>query len=45
MLGNLVTTPFGRRAMALVHLKAQTQAQEIEAGKTADKWQGLSLAV
>ena len=39
MLGNLITTPFGRRAMSLAHLKAQTQAQEIEEGKTADKWQ------
>ncbi|CAN7683143.1 plasmid replication protein RepC [Phyllobacterium sp. LjRoot231] len=37
MLGNLITTPFGRRSMSLTHLK--TQAQEIEEGKTADKWQ------
>jgi replication initiation protein RepC len=39
MLGNLITTPFGRRAMSLGQLKAQTQAQEIDEGKTADKWQ------
>jgi replication initiation protein RepC len=39
MLGNMITTPFGRRAMSFAHLKAQTQAQEIEEGKTADKWQ------
>jgi len=39
MLGNLITTPFGRRSMSLAHLKAQTQAQEIDEGKTADKWQ------
>lgn len=39
MIGNLITTPFGGRAMTLAHLKAQTQAQEINEGKTADKWQ------
>ena len=39
MLGNLITTPFGRRSMSLGQLKTQAQAQEIEAGKTADKWQ------
>ena len=39
MLGNMITTPFGRRGMSFAHLKVQTQAQEIEEGKTADKWQ------
>ncbi|PSH61074.1 plasmid replication protein RepC [Phyllobacterium sophorae] len=39
MLGNLITTPFGRRSMSLGQLKIQAQAQDIEAGKTADKWQ------
>lgn len=39
MLGNLITTPFGRRSMSLGQLKTQAQAQEIETGKTADKWQ------
>ena len=39
MLGNLITTPFGGRAMTLAHLKAQQQAKEIEEGKAADKWQ------
>ncbi len=39
MLGNLITTPFGRRAMSLGQLKTQAQAHEIEEGKTADKWQ------
>jgi replication initiation protein RepC len=39
MLGNLITTPFGRRSMSLGQLKTQAQAQDIEAGKTADKWQ------
>jgi replication initiation protein RepC len=39
MLGNLITTPFGRRSMSLGQLKTQAQAQEIEEGKTADKWQ------
>ncbi|PSH63374.1 replication initiation protein RepC [Phyllobacterium brassicacearum] len=39
MLGNLITTPFGRRAMSLGQLKTQAQAQEIEEGKAADKWQ------
>jgi len=38
MLGNHITTPFGRRAISLGQLKRQAQAQEIEAGKTADKW-------
>ena len=37
--GNLITTPFGRRSMSLGQLKTQAQAQDIEAGKTADKWQ------
>jgi replication initiation protein RepC len=39
MLGNLITTPFGRRSMSLGQLKTQAQAQDIAAGKTADKWQ------
>ncbi len=39
MFGNLITTPFGRRSMTLAHLQAQQQAQEIEEGKAADKWQ------
>ena len=39
MIGNLITTPFGGRAMTLAHLKAQTQGQEIDEGKAADKWQ------
>jgi replication initiation protein RepC len=39
MLGNLITTPFGGRVMTLGHLKAQTEAREIEEGKVADKWQ------
>jgi replication initiation protein RepC len=39
MLGNMITTPFGRRSMTLTHLKAQTEAQEIAEGKVADKWQ------
>ena len=39
MFGNLITTPFGRRAMSLAQLKTQAEAQEIEEGKTADKWQ------
>ncbi|SDO86958.1 replication initiation protein RepC [Phyllobacterium sp. YR620] len=39
MNGNLITTPFGRRSMSLAHLRAQTRAQEIEPGKSADKWQ------
>ena len=39
MLGNLITTPFGRRSMSLGQLKIQAQAQDIEAGKTANKWQ------
>jgi replication initiation protein RepC len=39
MLGNHITTPFGRRSMSLGQLKTQAQAQEIEEGKTADKWQ------
>ncbi|MHC1550225.1 plasmid replication protein RepC [Phyllobacterium sp. K27] len=39
MLGNLITTPFGRRPMSLGQMKAQACAQEIEAGKVADKWQ------
>ncbi len=39
MLGNLITTPFGRRSMSLGQLKTQAEAQEIEAGKTAHKWQ------
>lgn len=39
MLGNHITTPFGRRAMSLGQLKTQVQAQEIEEGKIADKWQ------
>ncbi|MBZ3695464.1 MULTISPECIES: plasmid replication protein RepC [Phyllobacterium] len=39
MQGNAITTPFGRRAMSLVQLKSQTQAKELPAGKSADKWQ------
>jgi replication initiation protein RepC len=39
MLGHHVTTPFGGRAMTLAHLQAQTQAQQVEEGKVADKWQ------
>ncbi|MEP7457528.1 plasmid replication protein RepC [Phyllobacterium sp. SB3] len=39
MLGHHITTPFGRRAMSLGQLKTQAQAQEIEEGKIADKWQ------
>ncbi len=39
MLGNLITTPFGRRAMSLGQLKTQAEAQDIDEGKSADKWQ------
>lgn len=39
MLRNLITTPFGRRAMSLGQLEAQRQAQTIDQDKTADKWQ------
>ncbi len=39
MLGNLITTPFGRRAMSLGQLEAQRQAQTVDQDKTADKWQ------
>lgn len=39
MQGNVITTPFGRRAMSLVQLKSQTQAKQLPAGKSADKWQ------
>ncbi|MGO4450456.1 plasmid replication protein RepC [Phyllobacterium sp. TAF24] len=39
MQGNVITTPFGRRAMSLVQLKSQTQAKDLPAGKSADKWQ------
>jgi replication initiation protein RepC len=39
MQENLITTPFGGRAMSLAHVKAQSQAREIEEGKAADKWQ------
>ena len=39
MIGNLITTPFGRRAMSLGHLKAQSRSQTIEPGKSVDKWQ------
>jgi replication initiation protein RepC len=39
MLGNFITTPFGRRSMTLAHLRAQKQAQELEPGKVVDKWQ------
>ena len=33
-----VTTPFGRRPMTLAMLASQAQAEEIEAGKSVDKW-------
>ncbi|WP_182511093.1 plasmid replication protein RepC [Phyllobacterium sp. P30BS-XVII] len=39
MQGNAITTPFGRRPMSLVQLRTQTQAKEIPANKSADKWQ------
>jgi replication initiation protein RepC len=39
MQGNLITTPFGGRAMSLAHLQAQSRAREIDEGKVADKWQ------
>ncbi|MCV9967209.1 plasmid replication protein RepC [Pararhizobium sp. BT-229] len=38
MEGGSVATPFGRRAMTLGMLANQVMAQEIEDGKTVDKW-------
>ncbi|WP_377298330.1 helix-turn-helix domain-containing protein, partial [Rhizobium sp. SGZ-381] len=33
-----VTTPFGRRGVSLALVKEQMQAEDIRAGKVADKW-------
>ncbi len=38
MEGQVVTTPFGRRAMTFGMLAAQVRARDIKPGRTIDKW-------